>query len=730
MKINNIIKLFIIIVLISIINSQEYLQPPQWWNERVEAGNLLSISNGEQEPTNYLMTNVGNGYVAFVIGGESIYVGGVYNGPAINLGDANNLPSHRAGIPNFQNIEISNAQFQYAGLDIENATYTRVYSIPSSPGTIVKQIFYAHQKIRNILVQEIEVDNSNIDSTDVTLQLSVVGINLTANVDFNILNLTNTQFTGNDYQLYNLTIKVPEVNFMTTVAVTTTTVPQSITIKSGEKKKHHYVTSFLTNIETNDYIEGSLDIYKTTFLLADQLIKSHLDEWNKIWKSGIEVGGDSHLQQVVNSSLYYLFSSIRDDWSYGMSPGGLASDGYNGHSFWDTETWMLPPILLLNPKLVRDCLLQYRINNLPGAHEKALSYKSNNYTGFMFPWESAFTGIEVCPTFAPTGILEQHITADIALAIRQYYYLTGDLDWLVDFGYKALKGIAEFWASRVEYDQLNQQYSINTIIPPDEYAVGVNNSVYTNVAVKMTFEWVIEVATLINDTENIPFEHWSSIANGLVILFDEVSQWHPEYQGYNGETIKQADVVLLGFPLMYNMSKEVRKNDLIYYEAVTTNSGPAMTYSMHTVAWLELENLENATKQWFRSYNNCNNSPFLVWTETPTGGAVNFATGMGGFLQGLMFGYGGVRIHQGNLDFYPQLPEGTTSLKIRSMNYIGSTFNVGWNQTTITFEMLTFNPSVYLTLLSTEYDNIILNTLDPIYLTFGSKFQIYFNNNN
>lgn len=145
----------------------------------------------------------------------------------------------------------------------------------------------------------------------------------------------------------------------------------------------------------------------------------------------------------------------------------------------------------------------------------------------------------------------------------------------------------------------------------------------------MTFEWVIEVATLINDTENIPFEHWSSIANGLVILFDEVNQWHPEYQGYNGETIKQADVVLLGFPLMYNMSKEARKNDLIYYEAVTTNSGPAMTYSMHTVAWLELESLENATKQWFRSYNNCNNSPFLVWTETPTGGAVNFATGMG-----------------------------------------------------------------------------------------------------
>jgi hypothetical protein len=42
------------------------------------------------------------------------------------------------------------------------------------------------------------------------------------------------------------------------------------------------------------------------------------------------------------------------------------------------------------------------------------------------------------------------------------------------------------------------------------------------------------------------------------IPFNTKTQTHPEYEGYSGELIKQADVVLLGFPLMYDMPEEVR----------------------------------------------------------------------------------------------------------------------------------------------------------------------------
>ena len=62
------------------------------------------------------------------------------------------------------------------------------------------------------------------------------------------------------------------------------------------------------------------------------------------------------------------------------------------------------------------------------------------------------------------------------------------------------------------------------------------------------------------------------------IPFDNKQQIHLEYEKYNGSDIKQADVVLIGFPLMYSMKKEVRKNDLLFYESRTRVNGPAMTW--------------------------------------------------------------------------------------------------------------------------------------------------------
>lgn len=57
-----------------------------------------------------------------------------------------------------------------------------------------------------------------------------------------------------------------------------------------------------------------------------------------------------------------------------------------------------------------------------------------------------------------------------------------------------------------------------------------------------------------------------------------------------------------------------------------------------------------------------------VWSELrrPNIGAVNFLTGMGGFLQALIFGYAGIRIHLDRLEIdKPQLPPGVKKFKIR-----------------------------------------------------------------
>ena len=70
---------------------------------------------------------------------------------------------------------------------------------------------------------------------------------------------------------------------------------------------------------------------------------------------------DDELQRQINAALYYIVSSLPALYTrsekkqfYGLSPGslsrgGLLGEDYGGHSFWDTETWMYPPVLLFFP---------------------------------------------------------------------------------------------------------------------------------------------------------------------------------------------------------------------------------------------------------------------------------------------------------------------------------------------------------------------------------------------
>lgn len=133
---------------------------------------------------------------------------------------------------------------------------------------------------------------------------------------------------------------------------------------------------------------------------SNTLSSTHIAGWADIWSSGVEVKGRPDVSVAVNTSLFAILSSVRDDWPYGLAPGGL-SNSYNGHSFWDTEIWMYPSLLYLHP-LISKSLLAYRFDRMDGARSKAASYNPP-YAGTMYPWESAFSGIETCPTFAATG---------------------------------------------------------------------------------------------------------------------------------------------------------------------------------------------------------------------------------------------------------------------------------------------------------------------------------------
>lgn len=159
-------------------------------------------------------------------------------------------------------------------------------------------------------------------------------------------------------------------------------------------------------------------------------------------------------------------------------------------------------------------------------------------------------------------------------------------------------------------------------------------------------------------------------------MYDQHLDYNPQYDGYNlNVTIKQADVTLLGYPLQYkNIQSSTRKNNLNFYANLTRSTGPAMTWSMHTIGHLDVDDSKPPTKQMFeRTWLPYIRQPYYVWNEYMMGvkdGASNFITGAGGFLQLIIYGYAGIRINDDSLTIEKcTLPPTTTKLKLNGLYY-------------------------------------------------------------
>jgi len=283
------------------------------------------------------------------------------------------------------------------------------------------------------------------------------------------------------------------------------------------------------------------------------------------------------------------------------------------------------------------------------------------------------------------------------MAVWSMYRALGDGggSWLADTAWPLLSGIAEFWMSKLALDNPGAPpgapLSLNNVIPPDEYADHVNNSAYTNHGAIQTLAYAAAVARLTGLPA--PVEAWEDAASRIVRPHNASGApggWTPEFAGYDGRKIKQADVILLGFPLEADwVPAQTRANNLLRYQNATAAGGPAMTWGMFSAGYVELgEGFESAAAANLnRSFANAQ-APFLVWTETPTGGAPNFLTGAGGFLQTAFQGYTGLRLNDTALALRPQLPEGAGTIKLRGFAYRGRRLDIFYNATTLVVEQV------------------------------------------
>lgn len=398
------------------------------------------------------------------------------------------------------------------------------------------------------------------------------------------------------------------------------------------------------------------------------LIGQHKALWKTLWEGDIIIEGDLQSQQDVRLGLYHLYSFARGDSDLSISPMGLSSQGYNGHIFWDTELWMYPPLLLLNQDIARS-LVNYRSDRLGMAKRKALNF---GYKGAMYPWESDDTGEEATPAWALTGTFEHHITADVAIAFWNYYRVTREKQWLAEKGYPVLKEVADYWVSRASRNS-DGSYSIKNVVGANEFAPNVDDNAFTNGSAITALQFAVLAAKELGFE---PSADWTLVADNIKIhKFPDGTTM--EHSKYAGERIKQADVNLLAYPLNIVNNKETLLKDLKYYEAKLAEEGPAMGKSVFAVIYARLGDAENAYRLFKGSYEPNKRPPFGALSESPTSNNPYFATGAGGMLQTVLFGFGGLHITEnGIIQKNPVLPKQWKSLTITGVGIDKKTYFV------------------------------------------------------
>jgi len=410
----------------------------------------------------------------------------------------------------------------------------------------------------------------------------------------------------------------------------------------------------------------------------DDLLARHVAAWHALWKSDIVVDGDPQVQLAVHSDLYYLLSNTTVGTAWPMGACAL-TPGYAGHAFWDSDSWVFPALLLLHPERARP-IVMFRDRTMQPARERARQYGAK---GTMYPWEAdPQTGVDNTPHFAYGVFREIHVNADIAIAQWQYYLATGDKAWLKTHGWPVIRGIAEFWKSRVTWSPAEHRYEILHVTSPDEAYDDVPNDSFTNAAARKALEIAGKAARVVGADAD---PKWAEIAAKMYIPFDEAQQRHLDFDAsvpHDKITWMGSSLAWLMYPnLDLPMSPAVRRNDFDFQlQALKTHGDDPneMMMVMLAVGESELGDGKAAGKWIQRNLMGFLKPPFNVRTETVANNAGYLLASSAGFVQSFVYGFTGLRIEQDGLiaAYPPVLPPTWKSLLLKNISFRGRHYDI------------------------------------------------------
>jgi trehalose/maltose hydrolase-like predicted phosphorylase len=268
----------------------------------------------------------------------------------------------------------------------------------------------------------------------------------------------------------------------------------------------------------------------------EELLDGHLTDWVHLWERlSIEFDNFTDEVRILRLHLLHLLQTVSPnsaDLDVGVPARGLHGEAYRGHIFWD-ELFIFPVLNLRLPMITRS-LLGYRYRRLPEARHAAAAA---GYAGAMFPWQSGSDGREESQRLhlnprsghwnPDASARAHHIGIAVAYNAWNFYQVTGDLAYLIDYGAELLAEIARFFVSLATYDEGRGRFVIRGVIGPDEFHSGypdapydgIDNNAYTNVMAV----WVIMRA--LDALNLLPLPNRLDLLEALGLNSAELAHW-------------------------------------------------------------------------------------------------------------------------------------------------------------------------------------------------------------
>jgi alpha,alpha-trehalose phosphorylase len=409
----------------------------------------------------------------------------------------------------------------------------------------------------------------------------------------------------------------------------------------------------------------------------DGLVDAQREYLEEFWDhSDVKVEGDPEVQQAVRFGLWHTLQAGARAENRPIGAKGLTGPGYDGHTFWDSETFVLPTLTYTVPSAAAD-VLRWRHSTLHLARERA---QTLGLQGAAFPWRT-IRGQE-CSAYWPAGTAGFHIGADIADSVRRYVQATGDYDFEREAGLELLVETARLWRSLGHHDR-HGRFHIDGVTGPDEYTAVVNDNVYTNLMAQQNMMAAADAAKRhpelarklgVDDEESAS---WRDAAASVHIPYDRELGVHQQSQGftrlqdwdfdntppeayplllnypyfdlYRKQVIKQADLVMAMYLRGDAFTPEEKARNFAYYEARTVRDS-SLSACIQAVMAAEVGFLELA-----HDYLGEAALMDLHDLHQNARDGVHVASLAGSWIA-LVNGLGGMRDFNGQLSFAPRLP--------------------------------------------------------------------------